>query len=102
MAKQTEAIVEHILSLLHRYGGKRHPDGADKLMGGEHGVTGWDGIYVLEDLEEAYGIDLRSFADAKATTKKHWFLTYTVPGDVTPLELAEHIAGLIEQRASKG
>lgn len=98
MSCEADPVTEHILTLLHRYGGRRLPNGADKLMGGEHGVTGWDSIYVLEELEKAYGVDLRPFADARATTKKGWFRTVTVSGDATPRELAQHITDLTRRR----
>jgi hypothetical protein len=102
MERTLDAILEHVLSLLEKYGGKRVPAGAEKLMGAEHGVTGWDSIYVLEDLEQAYGVDLRPFADARATKRKGWFRTHTISGDATPRELAEHIAHLLQGRASEG
>lgn len=92
MHTSLEAILEHVLSLLHALGGRRLNDGADKLIGAEHGVTGWDSIYLLEDLEKAYGVDLRPFADARVTQRKGWFRTYTVPGDATARELAQYIA----------
>lgn len=91
-----EAILEHVLSILQHLGGRRLSDGADKLIGAEHGITGWDSIDLLEGLEEVYGIDLRPFADARATRRKGWFRTYTVSGDATARELADHIASILE------
>jgi hypothetical protein len=75
------------------------PDGADKLIGDEHGVTGWDSIELLERLERDYNVDLRPFVDARATIRKGWFRTYTVGGDVTARELSDHIASLVGSRS---
>lgn len=95
MDRSLDAILEHVLALIHRLSGKRLPDGADKLIGAEHSVYGWDSIDLLEDLEERYGVDLRPFAEALAIRRKGWFRTYTVPGDTTPRQLAQEIASLV-------
>src|SRR5688572_20576702 len=100
MNDSADAILEHILALVHQLAGRRLADGADKLLGAEHGVTGWDSIELLERLEEAYAVDLRPFADARATQRKGWVRTYTVAGDAMPRELAEHMAQLVQQRSS--
>jgi hypothetical protein len=89
------AILKHVLKLIHHQSGRRIPDGADKLIGADHGVTGWDSIELLERLEEEYGVDLGPFMDARATKRKGWFGTYTIGGDVTARELADHIASLV-------
>jgi hypothetical protein len=94
-----DAILEHLLDLLPEYSGCRLPDGADKLIGAEHGVTGWDCIELLEQVEEEYGVDLRPFVDARSTKRKGWFRTYTIGGDATPRELATHIASLLRDRS---
>ena len=73
-------------------------NGAEKLIAADHGVTGWDGIELLEELEATYRIDLKPFMDARSSTRKGWFRTYTVGGDATPLELADHIAALMADR----
>jgi hypothetical protein len=95
MDHEPDAILEHVLALIPRLGGRQLEDGADKLLGAEHGVNGWDGIDLLEDLEQAYGVDLRPFAEARSTQRKGWFRTYAVAGDATPRELADHIASLL-------
>ena len=95
MGDQLDAILEHVLVSIHRLSGRRLSDGADKLIGAEHGVTGWDSIDLLEDMEEVYGIDLQPFAESRATERKGWFRTYKVDGDATPRELAEQIASLV-------
>jgi hypothetical protein len=92
-------ILEHVLKLIHHQSGRRIPDGADNLIGDEHGVTGSDSIELLEKLEEHYGVDLRPFMDARATTRKGWFRTYTIGGDTTARELADHIALLLRGHA---
>jgi len=89
---------EHVLAVLHRLSGRRLKGGADKLVGADHGVTGWDGIDLLEDLEEHFDVDLRPFMDARATTRKGRFRTRTVFGDAAPRELAEHIGFLRSHR----
>ena len=101
MDASIDPILEYVLGLLNELGGRRLSDGADVLVGAQHGVTGRDSIMLLERLEEAYGIDLRPFAEARATRRKGWFRTYTVPGDVTARELAEHIEGLIAAKRSE-
>jgi hypothetical protein len=94
-----DVILEHVLKLAHEQSGRRLPKGADKLLGAAHGVTGWDSIELLERLESDFGVDLRPFADARATTRKGWFRTRTIFGDATPRELAEHIASLVHARS---
>jgi hypothetical protein len=94
-----DAILEHVLKLVHELSGRRFPDGANKLISAEHGVTGWDSIELLERLERDYDVDLRPFADARATTRKGWFRTYTIGGDATARELADHIASLVRDRS---
>lgn len=95
MTPSPDDILEHVLSRVHRFSGSRLADGADKLIGAEHSVYGWDSIDLLEDLERHYGVDLRPFANSRAITRKGWFRTYTVAGDATPRELAREIASLI-------
>jgi hypothetical protein len=92
MDRSPEAILEAVLATIHRLSGRRLEAGADKLIGADHRVEGWDSIDLLEELEKVYGVDLAPFADAQATTRKGWFRTYKVPGDATPRELAEYIA----------
>jgi hypothetical protein len=97
--ESAEVILEHVLRLANEQSGRRLPDGADKLLGADHRVTGLDGIELLERLESDFAVDLRPFANARATTRKGWFRTRTVSGDATPRELAEHIASLVQARS---
>lgn len=97
MANSSDAILQHVLTSVHRLSGRRLPVGGDKLIGAEHGVTGWDSIDLLEEMEQAYGVDLRPFAEARATERKGWFRNHKVSGDATPRELADHIAALIQR-----
>ena len=92
-----DPILGHILDLIKRLSGRRLENGADKLIGAEHGVYSWDSIDLLDDLEEAYGIDLAPFAEARATTRQGWFRKHRIPGDATPREVAEHIASLLNR-----
>lgn len=92
MDRTPEAILEEVLSSIQRLSGRRLADGADKLVGAEHGLTGSDSILLLQALEEVYGIDLRPFADARSVKKKGWFLTHKLWGDATARELADYIA----------
>ena len=62
----------------------------------DHGVTGLDSIDLLEQLELAYGVDLRPLAEARATARRGWFRTYTVPGDATAREIADYIAARLQ------
>lgn len=94
MSEAPATILEYILTAVQRVGGKRLQGGADKLIGADHGVTGWDSIELIEELEERFKLDLRPFIDARSTTRKGWFRTRTVFGDATPRELAEHVASL--------
>lgn len=98
MADQSDAILEHVLVTIHRLSGRRLSNGADKLIGAEHGVTGWDSIDLLVDMEEAYGVDLQPFAESRATERKDWLRTYKVNGDATPRELAPQIASLLPSK----
>ena len=100
METAADAILEHVLSLLHWLGGRRLSDGADKLVAADHGVTGWDGIDLLEKLEAEYDVDLRPFVEARATQEKGWVRTYTTYKDVTPRELADHIADLVRAKTA--
>lgn len=93
------AILDHVLKRLHEQSGRRLPDGADKLIGAEHGVIGGDSIELIEQLEEDYGVALQPFVDQRATKRKGWFRTYTIGGDATARELADHIASLIGERS---
>ncbi len=95
MDSSPDFVLDHVLTLAHQLSGRRLSNGADKLLGAEHGVTGWDSIELLERLESAYGVDLRPFADARATTRKGWFRTHKISGDATPKELADHISALV-------
>lgn len=95
MPESSQAIFDHVLSLVQRFGARRVGEGADKLIGADHGVTGSDSIELLEALEQTYGIDLRSFGDARATRRKGWFGTRTMWGDATVRALADYIASLI-------
>ena len=95
MNASPDAILEHVLKLIHRQSGRRVADGSEKLIGAEHGITGWDSIELLEQLEQAYGVDLRRFIDARARTRNGWFRTYTIGGDATARELADHISSLV-------
>ena len=95
MTDASDAILEHVLVTIHRLSGRRLSDGADKLIGAEHSVTGWDSIDLVVDMEEAYGIDLEPFVESRATERKGWFRTYKVGGDATARELANHIASLV-------
>jgi hypothetical protein len=92
MDRSPEAILETVLATIHRLSGRRLEGGADKMIGAEHHLDGWDSIDLLEQLEKAYGVDLAPFAEARASTRKGWFRTYKVPGDATPRELADYIA----------
>jgi hypothetical protein len=94
-----DAILQHVLSRLREHSRKIALDGADKLIGAEHGVTGWDSIELLECLESDFGVDLRPFAYARAVVVKGWFRSRTVSGDATPRELAAHIASLVQARS---
>lgn len=96
MEQSRDAILQHVLVLLHQLGGRRLREGADLLAGADHGVTGLDSIDLLEQLELAYGVDLRPFAEARATTRRGWFRTYTVPGDATAREIADYIASRLQ------
>ena len=98
MNQDADAILDHVLDLLFKYGGRRFPDGADRLVGTQHGVTGWDNIDLLEEIEKAYGVDLAPFVEGRAILKKGWFRTYRVPGDATARELANHIAALLRSK----
>ena len=95
MNPSRDVILEHVLTLARELGGRRLPDGADRLLGAEHGVTGWDSIILLERLEDAYRIDLRPFANSRSTERKGWINTYCVPGDATARELADHVATVL-------
>ena len=95
MADAPDVFLEHVLVTIHRLSGRRLSDGADKLIGAEHGVTGWDSRDLLEDMEEAYGIDLQPFAESRATERRGWFCTHKVSGDATPRELADQIVSLV-------
>jgi hypothetical protein len=92
MHERPQAILEVVLAIVHRLSGRPLEGGADKLIGGEHRLDTWDSIELMEELERAYGVDLAPFAEARATTRKGWFRTYKVPGDVTPREIADFIA----------
>ncbi|HYJ31105.1 MAG TPA: hypothetical protein VEW25_12285 [Allosphingosinicella sp.] len=94
MDRSPDAVLNDVLAVIERLCGRRLPDGADKLIGADHGLTGWDSILLLEDLEKAYSIDLRPFADSRATIRKGWFSKLKIAGDATPRELAAHIAAL--------
>lgn len=92
MDRSEEAILETVLTAIHRLSGRHLDGGADKLIGAEHQLEGWDSIDLLEELEDSYGVDLAPFAESRATTRRGWFWTYKVPGDATPRELANYIA----------
>ena len=70
VTEQPETILNSVLEVVLEFGGLSSADAADKLLGADHGITGWDSIELMETLEETYGIDLRPFADARATTKR--------------------------------
>jgi hypothetical protein len=97
MDQPPDAVLDYVLAVIARVSGRRLPDGADKLIGAHHGVTGWDSIWLLEDLEKAYSIELRPFADSRATPRKGWFRERKLAGDATPRELAAHITALGRQ-----
>ena len=88
------------MAIIERLSAQRLEGGADKLIGADHGLTGWDGIDLLEELEEQFTVDLRPFMEARATTQKGWFRTKVVFGDATPRELAKHISSLRSTRLS--
>ena len=94
-----DAVLHQVLQVADEFAGRRTAGDADKLIGGDYGITGWDSIEFLERLEEHYGVDLRPFVDARATVRKGWFRTRTIFGDATPRELAEHISGLLSGRS---
>ena len=95
MTDKPETILSRVLAIVQEFGGLSSAEAADKLLGADHGITGWDSIELMETLEESYGIDLRPFADERATTKRGWFRARTIAGDATPRELADHIAALL-------
>ena len=101
MTAPRDEILEHVLTLTRQLGGRQLPDGAERLIGAEHGITGWDSIDLLERLEADYGIDLRPFADSRATERKGWLRTYRVGGDATARELADYIAAELADPARR-
>ena len=76
------------------------PDGADRLIGAEHGINGWDTIDLVEAIERHYDVDLQPFFDARATERKGWFRTVKMVSDTTPRELAQEVASLLQRRAN--
>lgn len=70
MDQSPDVFLNYVLAVIEQLGGRRLPNGADKLIGADHGLTGWDSIWLLEDLQKAYSVDLRQFADKRAYTER--------------------------------
>lgn len=59
----TRKLEEAVVSLLKDYSGKKDI-GLDQLIGREVGISGWDGVDILYQLEESFKVDLNPLMES--------------------------------------
>lgn len=89
-----ENIRTTVAAIIERYSGRGIVGRDDVLVGGNFGITGWDAIDMVEEIEARYRIDLYPFFDARTTRRSGWVRSRSVVEDATVREFIQAVIDL--------
>ena len=97
------SLEEEVISILRAVSGAK-AIAADQMVGRDVGIDGLDGIEVVEQLEEEFGVDLRPLIEAHLIApRRNWLDRLLGRGfphaDVTVRELIDYIASRTQREA---
>ena len=91
----SDEIREQVLDKAMDYAGGIRGEDEDKLFGAELHIEGWDFIDLCEDIEGAYGIDLKPFFENRQPYQGWFIWKRKVARDVSPRQLADQVAQMV-------